>query len=344
MKPRTIARLKVKSAFCVAILALVAVGTISYRAIIAFSESDRWVMHTYEVLANLNEMVAATDSFQSSDRAFALTGDESYLQSYRSAIADAKKAEKAVRDLTVDNPVQQQRLPALEELLAEKIQAGDSLIDFRRKKGLVAASEAFRGGSGQRLMIQIQDQVRAMQDEELRLLVLRNSDLRVRANETKAVLVLGTLLGVLIAFGAGWFDRRQNFAREKAEDALREGEERFSSLANNISQLAWMADKKGYIFWYNDRWFDYTGTTLEEMAGWGWQKVHDPTQVQRVVDKISRCFETGEIWEDTFPLRGRDGSYRMFLSRAVPHPRRTWEDPALVRHQHRYYRAQGGGG
>ena len=70
----------------------------------------------------------------------------------------------------MDNPVQQQRLPALERLLAEKIQAGDSLIDFRRKKGLVAAGEAFRGGSGQRLMIQIQDQVRAMQDEELRLL------------------------------------------------------------------------------------------------------------------------------------------------------------------------------
>ncbi len=235
MKPRTIARLKVKSAFCVAILALVAVGTISYRAIIAFSESDRWVMHTYEVLANLNEMLAATDSFQSSDRAFALTGDEPYLQSYRSAIADAKKAENAVRDLTVDNPVQQQRLPALDQLIAEKIRFGDSVIVIRRKKGPAAASDALRGGTGPQLMIQIQNLVRAMQNEELRLLVLRNSDLRVRANETKAVLVLGTLLGVLIAFGAGWFDRRQNFAREKAEDALREGEEH----AGNGKQRIW---------------------------------------------------------------------------------------------------------
>src|SRR5277367_260687 len=107
-------------------------------------------------------------------------------------------------------------------------------------------------------------------------------------------------------------------ARKKAEESVREGEERFRALANNISQLAWMADEKGYIFWYNDRWFDYSGTTLEEMAGWGWQKVHHPDHVQRVVDKITQCFQTGEPWEDTFPLRGRDGKYREFLSRAVP--------------------------
>jgi diguanylate cyclase (GGDEF)-like protein/PAS domain S-box-containing protein len=318
MKPRAIARLKVQFAFGVAILSLVAVGTISYRAVIASSESDRWVTHTYEVLTNLNELLAATHSLGSSDRGFALTGDESYLQSYRLDIADATKAVRAVRDLTADNPAQQQRLPTLEELLAAKIRFGDLLIDLRRKKGLAAASDAFRGGSGQRLMGEIQDQVRAMQDEELRLLAQRNSDAKLRTDRTRAVLVLGTLFGILLALGAAWFDRRQNFAREQAEDALREGEERFSSLANNISQLAWMADEKGYIFWYNDRWFDYTGTTLEEMAGWGWQKVHDPAHVQRVVDRISHCFETGEIWEDTFPLRGKDGIYRMFLSRAVP--------------------------
>lgn len=99
---------------------------------------------------------------------------------------------------------------------------------------------------------------------------------------------------------------------------LRENEERFLTMANNISQLAWMADAQGSIFWYNQRWFDYTGTTLEEMFGWGWQKVHHPDHVQRVVDKIKHCFDTGEVWEDTFPLRGTDGQYRWFLSRAVP--------------------------
>ncbi len=106
--------------------------------------------------------------------------------------------------------------------------------------------------------------------------------------------------------------------RRRAEQALRDSEERFRTLADNIAQLAWMADETGRVFWYNRRWFEYTGRTLEEMQGWGWQKVHHPDHVQSVIEKISRCFETGEIWEDTFPLRARDGTYRWFLSQALP--------------------------
>src|SRR5271168_330002 len=157
-----------------------------------------------------------------------------------------------------------------------------------------------------------------MQDEELRLLALREAEAKRRLAQTKTVLFLGTILGLFIATVAGWSVQRENSARAFAEGALREGEERFRTLANNIPQLAWMADEKGSTFWYNERWFEYTGTTLSEMKGWGWQKVHHPDHVKRVVDKIKRCFQSGEVWEDTFPLRGRDGTYRLFLSRAVP--------------------------
>src|SRR6266516_671448 len=101
-----------------------------------------------------------------------------------------------------------------------------------------------------------------------------------------------------------------------AEAAARERQ--FRTLANSISQLAWMADGEGYIFWYNDRWYEYTGTTLEEMQGWGWQKVHHPDEVARVVARIKVAFASGEPWEDTFPLRSKTGEYRWFLSRALP--------------------------
>jgi PAS domain S-box-containing protein len=100
--------------------------------------------------------------------------------------------------------------------------------------------------------------------------------------------------------------------------SLRESEEKFRTLANSIPQLTWMADPSGWIFWYNERWFNYTGGTLDEMQGWGWQKAHHPDHVIRVVERIRQCFANGEIWEDTFPLLGRDGAYRWFLSRAIP--------------------------
>jgi PAS domain S-box-containing protein len=102
------------------------------------------------------------------------------------------------------------------------------------------------------------------------------------------------------------------------QKALRESELRFRELADNISQFAWTADHAGSIYWYNKRWHDYTGTTLEEMQGWGWRKVHHPHYVDGVVARIQKCFETGTPWEDTFPLRGKDGIYRWFLSRALP--------------------------
>ncbi|WP_317033474.1 PAS domain S-box protein [Nodosilinea sp. E11] len=111
---------------------------------------------------------------------------------------------------------------------------------------------------------------------------------------------------------------RDTSERKRMEIALRENEERFRTLADNMSQFAWMADEAGWIFWYNQRWFDYTGTTLEEMQGWGWQQVHHPDHVDCVVEHFRYCLETGEQWEDTFPLRSRDGTYRWFLSRAIP--------------------------
>jgi len=95
-------------------------------------------------------------------------------------------------------------------------------------------------------------------------------------------------------------------------------DEQFHALAESIPQLAWMADASGSIYWYNQRWYDYTGTTAEDMTGWGWTSVQHPDHVERVVNRIRQCFETGEPWDDTFPLRGRDGQYRWFLSRAQP--------------------------
>lgn len=106
--------------------------------------------------------------------------------------------------------------------------------------------------------------------------------------------------------------------RIRMERAVQESEEGFRTLANSIPQLAWMADPTGAIYWYNDRWFEYTGSTLDEMRGWGWRAVHHPDHVEGVVERIRHAFETGESWEDTFPLRGRDGEYRWFLSRALP--------------------------
>ena len=106
--------------------------------------------------------------------------------------------------------------------------------------------------------------------------------------------------------------------RVRAEQALRESEERFRMLADNMSQLAWTCDTLGNAIWYNQRWLDYTGISFEDMKGSGWSKVQHPDHLDRVVERVKRSAATGEYWEDTFPLRGKDGEYRWFLSQAAP--------------------------
>ena len=92
----------------------------------------------------------------------------------------------------------------------------------------------------------------------------------------------------------------------------------FRHLADAIPQLAWIADGSGSIFWYNRRWYDYTGMSLTDMRGRGWSKVHHPDHVLQVVERYNAAFASGESWEDTFPLRRHDGTFRWFLSRAEP--------------------------
>ena len=127
-----------------------------------------------------------------------------------------------------------------------------------------------------------------------------------------------------------WADEDITFIREvadrawtaderiRAERALSASEEQFRTLADNMSQLAWMANPDGKIYWYNKRWYDYTGTTLEAMLALSWRAVNHPDHHDRVSASMRRAVAIGSIWEETFPLRGKDGQYRWFLSRALP--------------------------
>ncbi len=103
-----------------------------------------------------------------------------------------------------------------------------------------------------------------------------------------------------------------------ARQEIEKRERQFRTLAESIPQLVWMADATGYIFWYNERWYEYTGTTREQMEGWGWQTVHDPDILPRVLDRWKDSIAKGEPFEMVFPLRGADGVFRDFLTRVHP--------------------------
>ena len=106
--------------------------------------------------------------------------------------------------------------------------------------------------------------------------------------------------------------------RKRLEARERESEHLFRALANSIANLAWMARPDGWIYWYNDQWYGYTGTTPADMEGWGWECVHDPAALPAVKKQWQDSIASGTPFEMVFPLRGGDGQFRRFVTRVNP--------------------------
>ncbi len=104
----------------------------------------------------------------------------------------------------------------------------------------------------------------------------------------------------------------------KAKHAAPVNDHLFRVLVDHLPEPAWTALPDGHIDFYNRRWYEYTGTTFAQMEGWGWQSVHDPSMVEAIVVRWSDSLATGKPFEMEFPLRGADGAYRWFLTRALP--------------------------
>jgi len=221
-----------------------------------------------------------------------------------------------------------------ESLLAAVVENSDDAIIAKSVDGTVlswnrGAEDLFGWSAGEMIgksvRIIIPDDRQAEEDAIVRQIVagqrvsamhtvrLRKTGARVRVSVTVSPVrdADGRIVGAsTIARDVG--------ALELARQQLAESERRFKMLADNISQLAWIADQDGYIFWYNKRWFEYTGTTLDQMQGSGWGTVHHPDHLAEVTERWKTHLAAGLSWEDTFPLKGRDGQYRWFLSRARP--------------------------
>ncbi|HKP04234.1 MAG TPA: chemotaxis protein CheB [Chthoniobacterales bacterium] len=106
--------------------------------------------------------------------------------------------------------------------------------------------------------------------------------------------------------------------RHRAEDAVRESEERMARLADAIPQIVWTNTVDGTANYFNRRWYDYTGLTFEKSAGPGWQAVVHPDDAPASRDRWQKALKAGEVFDSEYRLRNADGDYRWFIGRNVP--------------------------
>jgi PAS domain S-box-containing protein len=282
MNTRYLSNRTVQLAFGSAILVLLGLGAISYRSMAASAESDRWVRHSHEVIENLQSYLSAMQAVETNYREFVITGSERSLKGYRDGILRCEQAETNLRDLTVDSPIQQGRLATLGKLAHQKIEYAAKVMALRQTKGWEAAADSIRGGQGQRIMDEFQGVIREMQDEELRLLEIRNADAKRRFGETKAVLILGTVLGLLITVAAGWSVQRENLRRELAKEALRDSEEKYRMLLDGVQDYAIFAlDPRGNVASWNTGAERIKGYRADEIIGQNFSRFYPPEDIDQ---------------------------------------------------------------
>jgi diguanylate cyclase (GGDEF)-like protein/PAS domain S-box-containing protein len=280
MRPKSHLNRKMQLAFGSAMLTLLVVGAISYRGIVVSGESARWVGHTHRVLESVQDLVFAVESVESNSRGFALTGKESYLESYRAGLLKVAQDQAAIRYLTLDDPQQQRQVPALESLTAQKIQRAEMVISLHQAGG--PGANAARSGSVQETMDEFLAVAGKLQGEELRLLVLRNADTTRHLSQTKMVLIFGTVLGFLIAAAAGWGAQRDNSARGRAEGAFRDSEEKYRMLLDGVHDYAiFLLDPGGRVVSWNAGAERMKGYTAGEIIGQNFSCFFSPEDIKR---------------------------------------------------------------
>jgi PAS domain S-box-containing protein len=119
-----------------------------------------------------------------------------------------------------------------------------------------------------------------------------------------------------LAFGI--LNLRARLERRRAQEALRASEEEFRQVTEALPQIVWVTRPDGWHIHFNQRWLDYTGLTMAESLGHGWNPPFHPDDRPRAAARWKAATDSGEPYEIEYRLRRADGVYRWMLGRAVP--------------------------
>jgi len=212
---------KVTLVFIFALIMLSVIGITSYSSVVQLRENTVWVKRSLQIIVQLESVFSTISDIAAGARGYAITGDEDYLEIYHNEQQDGGFDTGSLRELIVD-PAQQQRLAVLEQLIGDRIEVIDQLIDLQRVPGFTAEKSQLLIGRGKVLQDRIRELIDAMITREQVLLGEREQRVNRSAGIAIMVIIVGSLLSFIIVGLSMFFIRRDMSERKRAEFALQE--------------------------------------------------------------------------------------------------------------------------
>lgn len=176
------------------------------------------------------------------------------------------------------------------------------------------------------------DLLKALIDDPELLRIMRA--LGLRSSMMVPLIARGRTLGAitLVAaesqrlYSAADLDLAMDLARRAAvavdnarlHDSLRRSEERYRALADAMPLVVWTAHANGEVDYFNQRWYDYTGQSVEQSHGQGWEIAIHPEDLPECLRRWGMAVRTGQPYEVEYRWQRADGAYRWYLGRALP--------------------------
>jgi len=314
------------AATAIALLVTGFVGFLCWRSVVKSAEVAGWVAHTQEVRTALQSSLRHADDIESGSRAFAITGEDRFLQTYDEGRRAAAEDINALRLLIVDNPVQEVHLNTFESQVNAKLAYANRLIARRRElrklpePAALVESDQLLGG--------IQATIASMDEVERKLLDERTQQSLTAQHKMKTILVFATLVGPLFLLVAGTIVSREvnrsillrgqlkeiNADLERRVEQrtfdLQQSEERYRLLFDGVKDYAiYMLDPEGNVLSWNEGAARIKGYSSEEIVGKHFSCFYT-TEAQQAAQPrrdLEKAIRNGKFEEEGVRVR-KDGS------------------------------------
>ncbi|MBF2003892.1 MAG: PAS domain S-box protein [Chlorogloeopsis fritschii C42_A2020_084] len=277
---------KLAVGFATALAVVVGNAIVSYWNTLQLIDNERWVQHTHKVLTQLESTLSTLEDAENGQRGYLITGDTSYLESYFDTDGEINENLKKLRELTADNPNQQERISLLEQKIIKRLELLQQGLSLRQQQGFAPAQELVMSGRGKRVMDEIRQIIKEMQQAENSLLEKRSQLSQASSQQTIATFTLAAILNFALIVALYIFIRRYISQNQKSQQALKNSEQQFRATFNQVAVgIAHIAPNGKWLL-VNEKICEIVGYSREELLNLTFQDITHPEDLNTDLEYV----------------------------------------------------------